>query len=235
MEVISTDLNRRLSEWVRNRVAADGSVITGQVHFWRLTGLGLILFGIGAAIGIGFYGYSYVARNSENLTSFSAALSKALADVQLRATAQGTVELEPREISLTKDQTISFDRNSRLLLDPTAKVLVDGDIRVQAPPTISVPQAVPQRSGSRTPNITNFTVFKTVRFDKGTVVTGWNFLTSSQKSPTEEYCYYTENAETLGVNVDLSLGSNRKQDTPKTIPNNFDIAAAFNRCVWFRG
>jgi hypothetical protein len=234
VEVISTDLNRRLSEWVRNRLAADGSVITGQVQFWRLTGVGLILFGSGAAIGIGLYGYSYVARNSENLTTLSATLSKALAEVQLRATAQGTVELEPREISLAKDQAISFDRNSRLLLDPTAKILVDGDIRVQASPTISVPQAVPQQSGSRTPTITNFTVFKTVRFDKGTVVTGWNFLTSSQKSPTEEYCYYTENAETPGVNVDLRLGNNRKQDTPKTIPNNFDIAAAFNRCVWFR-
>ena len=234
MNVISTDLNRRLSEWLQNRVAADGFVIAGRANFWRLTGLGLILFGIGAATGIGFYGYSYVARNSENLTTLSATFSKALAEVQLRATAQGTVELEPREISLAKDQTISFDRNSRLLLDPTAKVLVDGDIRVQTPPTISVPQAVPQRSGSRAPTITNFTVFKTVPFDKGTVVTGWNFLTSSQTSPTEEFCYYTEHAETPGVNLDLRLGNNRKPETPKTVPKNFDTGAAFNRCVWFR-
>jgi hypothetical protein len=65
-------------------------------------------------------------------------------------------------------------------------------------------------------------------------VTGWNFLTSSQKSPTEEYCYYTQDAETPGVNVDLTLGHNRKPEIPKTVPNGFDTAAAFNRCVWFR-
>jgi hypothetical protein len=234
MNVIPTDLNRRLSEWLQNRVTADRSVIAGRVHFWRLIGLGLILFGIGMATGIGFFGYSYIARNSDNLSTLSTTFSKALAEVQLRAMAQGTIEVEPQEISLAKDQTISLDRNSRLLLDPAAKVLVDGDIRVQAPPTISVPQAMPQRSGSRTPTITNFTVFKTVRFDKGMVVTGWNFLTSSQKAPTEEYCYYTQNAETPGVNVDLRLGSNRKPESPQSVPNNFDIAAAFNRCVWFR-
>ena len=65
-------------------------------------------------------------------------------------------------------------------------------------------------------------------------MTGWNFLTSSQKSPTEEFCYYSENAETPGVKVDLRLGSNQKPETPKTVPKNFDITAAFNRCVWFR-
>lgn len=234
MNVVPTELNQRLSDWVRNRVAADGSLIAGRVHFWRLVGFGFVLFGIGAAVGIGFYGYSYITRNTENLSILASTFSKALAEVQLHANAVGTVELEPREISLAKDQTISLENNSRVLLDPTAKILVDGDVRIQAPATISVPRTTTQRSVSGAPTITNFTVFKRVPFEKGAVMTGWVFLTSAQRSPTEEYCYYTENAETPGVNVVLDLGVNQKPETPKTTPKNFDIAAAFDKCVWFR-
>jgi len=234
MNIFPTELNQRLAGWVRNRTAADDSIINGRARFWKLLGIGCIAFGIGGAIGIALYGYSYVTRNSENIKSLSAAFSKALGEARLKATAEGVVQLEPREISLAKGQTVSLDNNSRVLLDPAAKVLVDGDIRVQAPPTISVPQNVAQRSTSSVPEITNFTVFKRIAFEKGTVVTGWTFLTSSQKLPNEEYCYYTENAETPGVQVDLILGSNRQPELLKTAPKNFDVAAAFNRCVWYK-
>jgi hypothetical protein len=196
-------------------------------------GLGIIAFGVGAAIGIGLFGYSHVTRSSENFTALASILSKALANAQFQASATGTVSVEPRELSLAKDQTVSLDRNSHVLLDPTAKVIADGEIRVQAP-SVSVPQALATRSSSEVPTITNFTVFKRVSFDKGMVMTGWTFLTSAQKAPTEEYCYYTEDADTPGMNVVLDLGTDQKQELPKTLPKNLDITAAFNRCVWFK-
>ena len=45
-------------------------------------------------------------------------------------------------------------------------MLADGEIKIQGP-SISVPQATPSRSASSIPTITNFTVFKSVPFDKG--------------------------------------------------------------------
>jgi hypothetical protein len=42
--------------------------IFGKTTFWRFVGLGAFAFGLGTAIGIGFYGYSYVIGNSDNLT-----------------------------------------------------------------------------------------------------------------------------------------------------------------------
>jgi hypothetical protein len=233
MNLIPTELNQRLSDWVRNRVAADASLISGRVHFWRLVGLGLIAFGVGAASGIVFYGYSYISRNSENLNSLSSTFSKSLSEVRLRATAEGTVQLEPREVALAQGQTISLDGNSRLHLDPLAKVLADGEITVQGP-SISLPQSVPSRSASSIPTIVNFTVFKSVPFDKGTVQTGWMFLTSAQRSPTQQYCYYTEASDTPGRNVMLDIGTDEKLETPKTLPNSFDLVAAFSKCVWFK-
>jgi hypothetical protein len=232
MDITAAELNRRLSDWIRNRISAEGAIVGGRIFFWRFLGLGLVVFGVGIATGLGLYGYAFVKKSTDNISNLSTAFSKALAAAQLHATAEGTVQIEPREISLAKGQTISLEKNASLGLDPGAKIAVDGDIRVQAAPTISIPRSAPQSSAG-VPNITNFTVFKSVPFQKGTVMTGWNFLTSAQTYPTQEYCYYTVNAETPGVGVRIELGTNRKLEAPEALPVDFDVAAAFDNCVWF--
>src|SRR5262249_40259804 len=219
MNLIPTELNQRLASAIRYSVAADRFYITGKAGFWRLVGLGIIGFGIGASVGVVLYGYSFVSRNSENLNILSATFSKSLSEVRLRATAEGTVHLEPSEVALVQGQTISLDSNSRLLLDPSAKVRVEGEIQV---PAISVPQVVPSRSNSPIPTIVNFTVFKSVPFGKGVIQTGWIFLTSTQMSPTHQYCYYTEATDTPGRNVMLDIGVNERLEAPKIMPQNFD-------------
>jgi hypothetical protein len=233
VNIAPTELNQRLSDSIRSRIAADGFLITGKAAFWRLVGLGFIAFGVGAAVGIAFYGYSYITRSEENLSSLSSAFARALSEVQLHATAQGSVQLQPTELTLAKGQTVSLDSNSRVLLDPASKVLADGEMRVRAP-TISVPQSVAPRSAPTAPIISNFTVFKAVPFGEGDVMTGWIFLTSTQKSPTHQYCYYTVHSDTPGLNVSLDLGDDERPETPKNVPNGFNVADAFSRCVWFR-
>jgi hypothetical protein len=228
----ATELNQRLSALVRNSVAADQFHIFGKATFWRLVGLGILAFGLGTAIGVGFYGYSYVRGDSDNLTLLSSTFSKALSEVQIRASAEGIVELEPHEIALAKGQTIAFDNNSRLFLDPEARIRADGEIAIQAP-SISLPQNT--SASSRVPTITNFTVFKRVPFENGVIMTGWDFLTSNQKAPSSQFCYFSENADTSGLNVVLDIARDRNMETPRTIPKGFNILAAFNRCVWFKG
>jgi hypothetical protein len=208
MNIASTELNQRLSALIRNSISADQFSIFGKVTFWRFVGLGVFAFGLGTAIGIGFYGYSYIIGNSDNLTVLSSTFSKALSEVQLRASAEGTVQVEPREIALAKGQTIAFDGNSRLLLDPESKIRADGEIAIQTP-SISTPQNISTQTPSKVPTITNFAVFKTVPFENGVVMTGWEFLTSAQKAPSNQFCYYTEHANTFG-NVDLDIARDQK-------------------------
>jgi hypothetical protein len=181
---------------------------------------------------------SQIIRNTNNMSILSAAFSQALSKVQLHGTADGTVRFEPHEIALAANQTISIDGSSLLRLDPNAKVQADGDIKIQLPSVApSQNSAFPQ---SRAPLVVNFTVFKHIPFDKGTVVTGWVFLTSKQQAPTQQYCYYTQatnednNSDLPGLNVDLNLGFNQHLALPKTLPKGFDASAAFARCVWFR-
>lgn len=232
MNIVPTELNQRLANAVRYSVDSDRFYIGGKSGFWRLVGVGLIVFGLGASIGAACFGYSYVSDKTYNQKEFSSALSKALGDVQLKASAEGTVKLDTREITLAQGQAISLDASSRLMLDPTARVRADGEITVQGP-IVSAAQG-PNRPAAPIPNIANFTVFKGVVFDKGFVQTGWIFLTSAQKTPHQQYCYYAEgSSDTPGRNVSIDIGLDEKPLAPKT-PQDFDLAAAFDHCVWFK-
>jgi hypothetical protein len=211
MNIEPTDLNQRLADLTQNRIYADRHYVAAKASFWRLIGVGIIAFGVGATAGIILFGYSYIKGNSDNLGIFSSAFSKALSDIQLRAVAEGTVQIEPREIPLAKDQTVQLDSNAQMLLDPGATVLANGTMEIHPPSISNTPSAL-TRSESKIPNITNFTVFKGVPFESGRVMTGWKFLTSAQNYPTSQYCYYTESAETSGVDVIIDIAEDERMN-----------------------
>ena len=177
MNVIPTDLNRKLAGALRYSVAAEALRVAGQSGFWRLIGIGLLVFGMGVAFGASFYGYALVMRNSENLTTLSSIFAKAFSEVQLHGVAQGTVELDRKELPLSPGGIIGLSSDSRLILDPKAKVSADGELKIQVPPAMSSfasPTVPPNRRTPAQP-IVNFTIFKTMVFDKGSVMTGWKF------------------------------------------------------------
>ncbi len=233
MNISPTTLNRQLARFVQDKIAAELFFTCGRSGFWRAVGVGLIGFGLGAGVGLGCYGYSFITRETNNLDLLSAAFVKALSQVQLRGAADGVVHLEPNEITLAPEQSVKIDSGSRLRLDPEAKVLADGELKVQAP-TVSLPQSVTPKNVGRTPTITNFTIFKSVPFEKGNILTGWMFLTSAQKLPTTQYCYYNESGDDSDFSIRINIGTDEKMDVPKTPIKAFAIATAFSKCVWFK-
>jgi hypothetical protein len=233
VNLVPSRLNQQLANAVQFSIAAERFHIAGKAGFWRLVGVGFIVFGIGAAIGVGFYGFASVTKRSTNETALLSAFSKALGKVQLHGKAEGAVKIEPHEMSLAKGQTISIDENSRLHLDPAAKVVANGELVVQAP-SISVPRAAPSVSRTAMPPITNFTVFKSVPFEDGDVLTGWLFLTSAQALPSSQYCYYSPDLETPGMGLRIDIATDGKLDASvKDLPKGFDVDAAFDKCVWY--
>ncbi|MGY3032725.1 hypothetical protein ACVIIV_001895 [Bradyrhizobium sp. USDA 4354] len=233
MKIIPSKLNETLASALQSRVAAEMFLIRGKSGFWRAIGFGVIGLGLGAAVGLGFYGYSLVLRKERTLAVLSNSLVKALSEVHMRGTASGEVKLEPNVLSLAPGQALSLDPASRLRLDPNAKVQADGEVRVQMP-SISVPQAPTAKPKKASPAIANFTVFKSVSYEKGSVTTGWKFLTSAQRVPTTQYCYYQEKGDNPDVSLRVDIGVDEKIHAPKTASKSLDIAAAFNKCVWFK-
>jgi hypothetical protein len=74
-----------------------------------------------------------------------------------------------------------------------------------------------------------------VPLEKGSVWTGWVFLTSVQKYPTHQYCYYTESSDTSGADAVIDVGDDAKPVISGKKPQGMDMIAAYNRCVWFKG
>src|ERR1700730_11955306 len=120
MNIIPTELNEDLAKALRGRISAEGSLIFGKVGFWHLAGAGLVIFGIGIAIGLGCYGYAQIMQKTGDLNILSSILSNSLSDVRLKATADGTVQIEPQNISLAEGQTVALASDSRVSLDRSA-------------------------------------------------------------------------------------------------------------------
>ena len=60
-------------------------------------------------------------------------------------------------------------------------------------------------------------------------------VAEKRANPTSQYCYYTENLQTPAAGIYVEFARDQKLDPPKTLPKDFDISAAFSRCVWFKG
>jgi hypothetical protein len=80
---------------------------------------------------------------------------------------------------------------------------------------------------------TAFTVFKNVPFAAGQVVTGWNFVSSSQAQPSHQYCYYSEQIDVTSK-VTIDLGENGRALPQAKARANVDPVQAYQSCVWFK-
>ena len=68
-------------------------------------------------------------------------------------------------------------------------VTVKGTVPAQAQPPIVLPPLKPDENQAIK---TSVTVFKNLPHGDGEVVSGWNFASGNAKSPSEQYCYYSQ-------------------------------------------
>jgi hypothetical protein len=91
------------------------------------------------------------------------------------------------------------------------------------------PQA---RPASKAKAVTNYTVFKTVSFQSGVVVTGWQFDDSNHQTPRQQYCYF-EPSLSGSVNNYIMIGEDGHAALPKTKElRGVNLEAAASNCVW---
>ncbi|WP_441232763.1 hypothetical protein [Bradyrhizobium sp. 1200_D9_N1_1] len=233
MKILSSRLNANLANSLDERISAELKYIDGQSFFRKSIGVGLAGLGAGLAVAAAFVGYSYVADSRTTADKIAAAISKSLSQVELRGQAVGNVDIHPSEIRLAPDQKVALSQESRLKLDPSAKVTAEGSMRIQLPTISAMPAQPTPKAAPKAQPITNYTIFKSVPFQSGTVSTGWRFLTSTQKEPTNQYCYFTERGDSSDVSLKIDIGDDGLMTKDK-VPPKFDLAAAFARCVWFR-
>lgn len=217
-----TDKNSSLASAVNNRIRADGSMIAAKSVMWRLIGIGALCLMAGCGIGAALFGYAYVTDSRTSAEKMATAFAAALDHANL-----GTVRFNPESV-------VKLDPNATVKVDPNASLKVDASA-VHMTADVPHPSERQYTGGSNAKVVTNYTIFKTVKYGTGAVMTGWEFTSSEQDRPTSQFCYYAAPTADGVTSVHIALAKDG-QYLPIAQNNNanVDAAAAFQQCIWFR-
>lgn len=85
MEIAPTPDNRALAAAVNARIRSENRIVNAKAALWRLSGVGILCALIGAGIGAGLYGYSYLGTDrSPRTDQVAQALAQALEKTTLK-------------------------------------------------------------------------------------------------------------------------------------------------------
>jgi hypothetical protein len=239
MQIPATKSNQALAAAVSGRMSADASLLAAKASCWRAIGFGAGIGLAGLGVGAAFLGYSYITDATSQSQRIADAIVAGLARSTVRAT--GSVGLDTAGQSVKLDATdVRLDAQP-LKLDPAAQVKLDPDAEVRlAAPADLKPSKDQLREGDAAAAapaakvVTDFTVFKNVAAGSGRVVTGWTFGSSDQKTPTEQYCYYTKDSRS-SVSTNTYLAMNGAMLADVTPVDGIDPGEVARSCVWFDG
>src|SRR5829696_733726 len=195
MSVEPTSKNSALASAVNSRINAEAMMVSAKAAGLRLAALGGLMFLAGAGVGIAFFGYSYLVDSTSASERVGEAMAKALERSVIKTA--GTVSIDPsaNKVALEEGGKVGVDPNATVKLDSTgATVRLDPSSQVPRPSQaqLSGTGAAPQRPN---PVVTNFTIFKSVKFGSGNVHTGWKFRSTDEAAPYHQYCYFGQDME----------------------------------------
>jgi hypothetical protein len=121
-----------LNSSVAARLAADARITSAKATLLKALGLGGLLFGLGAGIGLGCFGYSYMMDMGSQAQKIADIVAKTVAQTEIKAT--GTVAVAP-------DGQVTLASGGRVALEPGGTVTMDPSSTVKAigQPTIAMP------------------------------------------------------------------------------------------------
>jgi hypothetical protein len=262
MDVPANPENLELARRVAARMAADSRIVNAKAAFWRLLGIGGLLFLVGLGVAAAIYAYSCVADVSTSADKIAEALVVAFERAPIKT--EGVVTLNPDARVALADNRLTLE-NAQVGLAPGASVtLRDGGLvglrpggtvgvtgAVQANVTGQAPQVVAEdtrkavnqlraetgsggdvgRNGSKI--MRSITTFQEVAYGSGKVVTGWNWGSSNDPAPSQQYCYYDQGTQGASIRIDLARDG---REVPVTrAPRGFQAQEAAANCVWFNG
>jgi hypothetical protein len=224
-----------LATIINLRLADNARLARALAFAWFGGGLSIALLLTGLGLTLAFYGYSYTVSIRPAAEQTAKALADAFERTVLKTSVTGTMALAPNsELVLASDQKVRLDDGSMVKLDPSSTVRVVGDLKIDMPQ----PTKEQLQLGTKTQNdelpFTSYTIFRSVKFGSGKVVSGWKFDLADRR-PKCQYCYYSQDidsnlssSQTIGVNGSV-------QRPPPSAKLSFDFDAAAVYCEWFSG
>ncbi|MHB2165655.1 hypothetical protein [Alsobacter sp. R-9] len=224
MQIPATPLNRDFVATLNRRIARAGHAEAARAFLVRAAGWGVLLAGAGCALGALTVALAMARAPHAGAAAIAEVLGRALAETPLKVT--GTVRLGGTPVvALAPDTTVG--------LAPDASVTVTGKVEADPIPR-PAPEVLAGPAGDATV-VTNFTIFKSVPYQGGSVVTGWRFASSEERRPSAQYCYFTQDLGDTDTAVRFSLAYDGVPNPKAVARKGFDPAHARQSCIWFQG
>lgn len=213
-----------------NLTRALRSESVARAHALRSQTARNVLYGSAALVLAGGIGAAAIVYASNQKLDMEA-LKRVMAQMpELRVATIPPLTLEQPAPLKLEEGTVKLADGGTVSIDPTATVGVKGTVAAQQPvqPQIATQ---PQKTNDGDAIKTEVTVFNEVAFGQGSIVTGWRYANGSSKTPTTQYCYYSQ-TQPDGAEQRVNVAINRVPQAAarKLVPN---LDAALTKCVWF--
>jgi hypothetical protein len=221
---------------INSRLAAEARISKAMAFGWICGGWAIASWLIGIGVAAALYGYSFMISVKPAAEQIASALRDTFARAELKNYVTGKLSLTPgSELTLAPNQTVKLAEGAIVKLDPNSSVRVVGDLKVDVPQPSKQQLQLDATSGSKELPVTQYTVFKTVVYGTGYVITSWNFELPDTARPYYQRCYYEQHldqglAATQTIAVD---GSPRPVSALAKLP--FDFEGSLAGCAWFSG
>ena len=217
--------SRGLADATISRLKADARFESTRANLFRLGGYSIFVVCLGLGCSAAFLGYSSIKKAQSSSYEIAKILSAPINSTAV--TVKGEVKLGSDAIvALKPDTTVRLDPTAATKLEPGGTVEMK-DTRLRFDPFTNRAQPISGKSV-----VTNYTVFKEVKYAKGAVMTAWTFASNDHMTPTRQRCYYVEPADQASASILTELAVNG-QMVRHAQPPRIDITAASTNCVWF--
>ena len=229
----SSNVSSTLVVSVIGRLNEEYRALTGQARLVKLAGFGLMFFLVSVGAASALYGYSTILNQQTAADSLANAFAEALGKSTLIAHTSGTVALAPgSSVELKKGQMVILDPNAHVEVDPTSVIHVEAAVKNSVPVPSDRQLQVDAADSKNGIFGTSYTVFKTIEYKSGFVVTGWQYDVSQPNMPRHQYCYYTRTVDPqANFRVDLGRDGLLMKSASATVLGR-DASEAFGLCVW---
>jgi hypothetical protein len=251
----AAEVSERINAETRN-IERTNRLLAAKSAMWRMLGFGVGTLSIGAAIGLGLFGYSFVTDTKtaeERLTrAFAEALQKNTLtvagtvgigpDATVALQPGGRVEMAPGQVALAPGATVAM-RPGEVSGTVTGTVALapGGTVSMTASPDMAdlvkrwktEQTNNPEQTSGPPSELNKVTRFSSIEMGSGQVVSGWEYHADDNwQKPVRQYCYYAESGG--GMNKSFTIGQNGSPigDYRLSPFPNVDMTQAFKNCSW---
>jgi hypothetical protein len=221
---------------INARLAADARVTKAVAFVWLAGGAAIASCLVGCGVALGLLGYSYVVSVQPTADKIAQTIVDAFKQSEIKTVVSGSMSLAAdSEIRLAAGQTVALEDGAIVGLDPNSSIRVVGDLKVDMPQPSKRQLQLDTTTKSEELPFTNYTIFKSVSYGSGDVVTGWSFDLADTLRPRTQYCYYTQKIG-KGLSAKYTMAINATPIRPSALAKlSFDFDAALANCIWFSG